>query len=346
MKTNGRIRELLATRCYNESHFDDRVVRPLLEYLGIPPEARIPQFPIENPFGEGVLRLDHLVHHGDLPLVTVEAKAASRQFDEGFRQAKNYSRNFKPRQTGCPMQERTVPFFLTVAGERVEMCRAVVRGLNIEYEPIRHEGRPAFLEWRELLAEAAAMQPTAATPVTQQVVVADVARQFFSDLYEPLDAAAPLRGKDDRKIILFNTIIAFARRRQLSRIRAACSAEGLGPRVLARVLRTIAWYREKIEANEFAGAAVARGYRNFLVQPAGRGGHRFFTGESQSRPFREGRRLRHRNVARLPEQQRPHGGGVSGAGRPTASATQSAAGRGPGALDRQRRPLPGHGCVW
>jgi len=35
------------------------------------------------------------------------------------------------------------------------MCRAVVRGLNIEYEPIRQGDLPAFLEWDELLAEAA-----------------------------------------------------------------------------------------------------------------------------------------------------------------------------------------------
>lgn len=298
MKTNGRIRELLATRCYNESHFDDRVVRPMLEHLGIPSESRIPQFPIENPFGEGLLRLDHLVHHADLPLLTVETKLTSRQFDEGSRQAKNYSRNFKPRQAGCPMQERTVPFFLTVAGDRAEMCRAVVRGLNIEYEPIRSEGRPAFLEWPELLAEAAQMQPTAATPARQQVVVADVARQFFNDLYEPLNDAASLRGKDDQRIILFNAIVDLARRRQSNRIQTLCAANGLRPRAAGKVLKTIAWYREKIEANEFTGAAVARGYRSFLLQPGGRGGHCFFTGEAQFRPYRDGRRIRYRNVAR------------------------------------------------
>jgi hypothetical protein len=271
MKTNGRIRELLATRCYNESHFDDRVVRPMLEYLGIPSEARIPQFPIENPFGEGQLRLDHLVHHGDLPLVTVEVKPASRQFDEGFRQAKNYSRNFKPRQRGCPMQERTVPFFITVVGERAEMCRAVVRGLNIEYEPIRHEGRPAFLAWQELLSEAEQMRPSAAVRATQQVVVADVARQFFNDLYEPLNTAASLRGKDDQKILLFNAIIDHARHRQSARIQTECAVAGVGPRAIAQELKTIALYREKIEANEFVGPAVARGYRSFLLQPGGRG---------------------------------------------------------------------------
>ena len=91
------------------------------------------------------------------------------------------------------MLERTVPFFITVAGNRAEMYRAVVRGLNIEYEPIRHHNKPAFLEWHELLAEAERMQPVRAIAASQQVVVADVARQFFTDLYEPLEAAAPLR---------------------------------------------------------------------------------------------------------------------------------------------------------
>lgn len=298
MKTNGRIQELLARRCYNESHFDDRVVKPMLEYLGIPSEARIPQFPIENPFGDGLLRLDHLVHHNDLPLVTVESKLTSRQFDDGARQAKNYSRNFKPRQTGCPMLERTVPFFLTVAGERAQMCRAVVRGLNIEYEPIELEGRPAFLEWHELLQEAEQMRPAKALRAGQQVVIADVARQFFNDLYEPLNAAAPLRGKDDQKIILFNAVIDLARRRQLRCIQSACATAGLGRRAVNRVLDTIACYREKIERNEFVGAAVARGYRSFLLQPEGRGGYCYFSGESQSRPYRVGRQTRYRNVAR------------------------------------------------
>lgn len=298
MKTNGRITELLAIRCYNESHFDDRVVRPMLEYLGIPSEARIPQFPIENPFGGGLLRLDHLIHHGDLPLVTVEVKPTARQFDEGFRQAKNYSRNFKPRQPGCLMLERTVPFFLTVAGAHAEMCRAVVRGLNIEYEPILQDGKPAFLEWPELMAEAGQMQPAAAVRADRQVVVADVARQFFHDLYEPLDGAASLRGKDDRKIILFNTVIDLARHGKSPRIQRVCRDAGIGPRAIGQVLKTIAVYREKIEANEFTGAAVARGYRNFLMQPGGRGGHCYFTGESQSRPYRDGRRILYRNVAR------------------------------------------------
>jgi type I restriction enzyme M protein len=43
---------------------------------------------------------------------------------------------------------------------------------------------------------------------------------------------------------------------------------------------------------------VARGYRKFLLQPGGRGGHCYFTGESQSRPYRDGHRVRYRNVAR------------------------------------------------
>jgi hypothetical protein len=89
----------------------------------------------------------------------------TRQFDIGFKQAKNYSRNFKPRQRGCPMQERTVPFLITAAGSRAEMCRADVRGLNVEYVPIRENGRLAFLEWSELLDEAERMQPARMLPV-------------------------------------------------------------------------------------------------------------------------------------------------------------------------------------
>src|SRR5204863_781367 len=42
----------------------------------------------------------------------------------------------------------------------------------------------------------------------------------------------------------------------------------------------------------------ARGYRNFLLQPAGHGGHHYFTGESQHRPYRERGRWKYRNVAR------------------------------------------------
>src|SRR6266545_3688297 len=121
MKTNGRIRELLATPCHNDIEYGHRVIWPLLDYLGIPPEARRPQFQIENPFGNGLLKLDYLLHYGDVPLVTIEGEPTARQFDQGFKQAKNYSRNFKPRQRGCPMQERTVPFLITAAGNRAEM---------------------------------------------------------------------------------------------------------------------------------------------------------------------------------------------------------------------------------
>jgi hypothetical protein len=207
MKTNGRIRELLAIRCFNDSEYCLKVVWPLLQYLGFPAETCRAQFPIENPFGSGQLRLDFLVHRGDVPLVTIEGEPTARQFDEGFKQAKNYSRNFKPRQRGCPMQERTVPFLLTAAGSRAEMCRAVVRGLNIEYEPILRDSIPAFLEWHELLAEAGQLQPTAALQPQQQVLVADAANQFFRDLYSAIDGAPALRAKDDQKIVVFNGII-------------------------------------------------------------------------------------------------------------------------------------------
>ena len=298
MKTNGRIRELLSTPCLNDIEYGHRVVWPLMDYLGIPPEARRPQFQIENPFGEGLLRLDYLVHHGDVPLVTIEGEPTARQFDIGFRQAKNYSRNFKPRQRDCLMLERTVPFLITAAGDRAEMCRAIVRGLNIEYEPIRQNGVPAFLEWDELLDEAGQLQPAAAVSPRQQVLVADLASQFFTDLFASIDRVASLRNKDDEKIILFNRIVDHARRHGEAGVQSACRKAGLQIQAINRVLRTISLYRQKIESEEFTGAAVARGYRSFLLQPGGRGTHRFFTGESQSRAYRVNGVVRYRNVAR------------------------------------------------
>ena len=298
MRTNGRIRELLSTPCRNDIEYGHRVIWPLMDYLEIPSAARRPQFQIENPFGEGLLRLDYLVHHGDVPLVTIEGEPTARQFQIGFRQAKNYSRNFKPRQRDCPMQERTVPFLITAAGDRAEMCRAVVHGLNIEYEPIRQKGVPAFLEWNELLAEAGQLQPTATVSPQQQVLVADLANQFFTDLFTSIDRAAALRKKDDEKIILFNRIVDYARQDGEAGIQFACRKAGLRARSIQRVLRTIALYRQKIESEEFTGAAVARGYRTFLLQPGGRGSHRYFTGESQSRAYRVNGVVRYRNVAR------------------------------------------------
>ncbi len=298
MKTNGRIQELLSTPCLNDIEYGHRVIWPLMDYLGIPSAARRPQFQIENPFGDGLLRLDYLVHHGDVPLVTIEGEPTARQFDIGFRQAKNYSRNFKPRQRDCPMQERTVPFLLTAAGDRAEMCRAVVRGLNIEYEPIRQNGLPAFLEWGELLSEAGQQQPAAAVSPQQQVLVADLANQFFTDLFASIDREVSLRKKDDEKIILFNRIVDYARQGGEAAIQFACRKAGLRARSIQRVLRTIGLYRQKIQSEEFTGAAVARGYRTFLLQPGGRGSHRYFTGESQSRAYRVNGVVRYRNVAR------------------------------------------------
>lgn len=298
MKTNGRIRELLAISCFNDIEYGHRVIWPLLDYLDIPPQARRPQFQIENPFGDGLLRLDYLIHHGDLPLVTIEGEPTARQFEIGYKQAKNYSRNFKPRQRDRPMQERTVPFLITAAGNRAEMCRAVVRGLNVEYEPILQNRLPAFLERRELLAEAGKMQPAASVNPKQQVLVADAAHQFFQDLYASIEGVPALRGKDDQKIILFNRIIDLARRRQERAVQAVSKLAGLGQRASAGIQSTIGWYRQKIESDELTGAAVARGYRSFLLQPGGRGGHLYFTGESQSRPYHIRGAVRYRNVAR------------------------------------------------
>src|SRR5712671_3482788 len=132
MKINGIIGELLGTECYNDIEYGHRVIWPLLDYLGIPPHARRPQFQIENPFGSGLLRLDYLIHVHDLPMVTVEGEPHASQFDQGYKQARNYSTNFRPRRDS-PMRQMTVPFLNVAAGGRAEMRRAVARGLNIEY---------------------------------------------------------------------------------------------------------------------------------------------------------------------------------------------------------------------
>lgn len=312
MKTNGRIRELLATTCANDVEYGHRVIWPLLDYLGIPSAARRPEFQIENPFNDKQLRVDFLIHVGDIPMVTIEGEPHTRQFDEGYRQAKNYSKNFRPRQRDCPMREMTVPFLLVAAGGRAETYRAVARGINVDYELIDQDGKPAFLEWSDILAEAAKVPAFGAAPQQlelfgaapgpvsemQQVLKADAARQFFSDVYAAIRSSRALREKEDRSIVLFNRIIDLARQGQAPKIARACRQEGLSGQASDRVMEALAWYERQIEANEFSGAAVARGYRNFLVQPAGHGGHYFFTGTTQHRPVIVGGQLRYREVAR------------------------------------------------
>jgi hypothetical protein len=283
MKTNGRILELLSIPCHNDNEYGHRIIWPLLEYLGIPGEMRRPQFPIENPFGAGQLKLDFLVHVQDIPMVTIESEPRASQFEQGFRQAKNYSTNFKPRHPDCVIREMTVPFLIVAAGSRAEMLRAVATGLNIQYQPIIKDGQPAFLEWHELQAEAERIVGTVGEE--EPVLKADAARQFFDDLYRAINAAAALRRKDDAKIILFNRVIDLARVNRPGRIRNACASAGLGDRATDKVMEAISWYKDKVEANEFSGPAVARGYRAFLVQPGGEGGHYYFTGESQHRPY-------------------------------------------------------------
>ncbi len=313
MKTNGRIRELLAIKCLNDIEYGHRVIWPLMDYLGIPSEMRRPQFQIENPFGNGLLKLDYLIHVGDIPMVTIEGEPKATLFQTGLKQAKNYSTNFKPRQRDCPMREMTVPFLVIAAGSRAEMRRAVAEGLNIEYRPILENGEPAFLEWNELL-EAAARVPVFGLPAEQpdlfpevtpaatvgqdEVLRADAARQFFEDVYSAIDSAASLRNKDDRKIMLLNDVIELARRNQVGRIRKACADAGLSKKAMGNVLEALSWYEEKVQSDEFSGAAVARGYRNFLVQPGGRGSHWYFTGETQHRPSVINGKVSYREVAR------------------------------------------------
>ena len=128
--------------------------------------------------------------------------------------------------------------------------------------------------------------------------MADAATQFFRDIFAVIDKAPSLRGKDDRKIMLFNQIIDDTRRDGEKAFESTCGDAGLRTRSITRLIDTFGRYRRKIETQEFSGAAVARGYRTFLIQPGGHGSHRFFTGESQARSYRAGGVLRYRNVAR------------------------------------------------
>lgn len=312
MKINGRIQEFLSTVCANDIEYGHRVIWPMLDYLDVPSGARRPEFQIENPFNDKPLRIDFLLHVGDIPMLTIEGEPHARQFEQGLREAKTYSKNFRPRQRDCPMREMTVPFLMVAAGTRAETYRAVARGINVDYELIEQKGKPAFLEWNDILAEAAKVPAfgagaeqldlfgTRPGPVseTQQVLKADAARQFFADLYAAINSTRALRNKEDRSIVLFNRIIDLARKKQEPKIARACRQEGLTGQATDRVMEALSWYERQIEANEFSGAAVARGYRNFLIQPAGRGGHYFFTGTTQHRPVTVGGQVRYREVAR------------------------------------------------
>ncbi|OYV83219.1 MAG: protoporphyrinogen oxidase, partial [Planctomycetia bacterium 21-64-5] len=88
------------------------------------------------------------------------------------------------------------------------------------------------------------------------------------------------------------------RQGQAPKIARTCRKAGLTGQATDRVMEALSWYERQMEANEFSGAAVARGYRNFLVQPAGCGGHYFFTGTTQHRPVITGGQVRYRKVAR------------------------------------------------
>jgi len=105
-----------------------------------------------------------------------------------------------------------------------------------------------------------------------------------------------LRNKDDQKIILFNRIIDHARQGGEAGIRSVCRQLGVDTPVSGSRAENNCVVSAEDESREFTGAAVARGYRTFLLQPGGRGTHRFFTGEAQSRPYRVNGVTRYRNV--------------------------------------------------
>lgn len=295
MKVDGPIAGILARRVHNEHDYYHRVIYPLLDELGFPTHeddtARWPQFPIRNPTGDGWLKLDYLSAVGSLPMLIIEGKERATLFRDGLRQASTYARNFEPKPDS-PVRKMTVPFLLVAAGERAEMFRAVARGIEVVYEPIRQAGQPAFLEWAELLREAEryrdlrdvelpAAQPAAGGPITEQELLkAEFAEQFFDDVYSAIFEVASLRKHDDRRLVLFSRIIQNARSGDGARVTALCEDAGLSKKATAKVHEALSWYADKF-ARELEGPAVARAFRDFITSDQTRKGLKLFTGTSQ-----------------------------------------------------------------
>ncbi len=85
------------------------------------------------------------------------------------------------------------------------------------------------------------MQPPAGLQAEQHVLVADAANQFFRDLYAAIEYPSALLGRDDQRIILFNSIIELARRQHEGGIQAACARAGVRTRAVRRILKTIVY---------------------------------------------------------------------------------------------------------
>ena len=297
MKVDGPIAGILARRVHNEHDYYHQVIYPLLDELGFPQShddqvARWPQFQIRNPTGDGWLKLDYLSAVGSLPMLIIEGKERATLFRDGLRQASTYARNFEPKSESG-IRKMTVPFLLVAAGERAEMFRAVARGIDIMYEPLRHEGQPSFLEWAELLREAEryrelpdvelpAAQPAGGEPITEQELLkAEFAEQFFDDLYTAIFEAAALRKHNDRRLVLFSEIIQTARSGDGARISQLCREAGLSQKATGKVHEALSWYADKFAARELEGPAVARAFRDFITTDQPRKGRKPFTGDSQ-----------------------------------------------------------------
>ncbi len=303
MKTHSDITHLLNKPIRNEHDYYHKVVYPLLDILGVPEEFRWPQFPIRNPFGSGDLRLDYLLYVQDVPMVIVEATLAKEAFADGFRQARNYARNFETKID--EIRDMTVPFILVAADGDIRMFRATPKGINIEYEPL-----DGFLAWEEIMSEAQLFEPRdmaqldflrpAVAPPTKpiarpEILQAKLAEQFFFELSMALKTVDSLkdasgRDKDDAQIMLMNRIIRAARIHDEAAIDRACQEAGLDKMMLEIVEAALKRYQQKFTTRQFDGPAVARAYREFVSKA--------FTGESRSLPIRWGKQVRYENTAR------------------------------------------------
>lgn len=266
MKPFQALAAVLARPARNEAAYSRFNVEKMLELLGVPedPTVRLCEFRVDNPFGDADLRLDFLlVVDAEIPMVVIEAKRNARDFDKARDEAVNYARNFNPRESNI-RRMMTVPFIIAAAGHRAEMYRATVRGIEIVYEPIRDGGAAVFLEWSELVEEAAAFRavagpiPPAATesPRAAAALEIELVKKFLDELYEAI--YGKLRDRDDARVQLLDAIALAARDRDTEAALHAARQAKLPASAIARIRKALQRYDRALAGGLLGGAAPRR----------------------------------------------------------------------------------------
>jgi hypothetical protein len=299
------VADILSVKTRNETEYSRYVLEKLLDRLGIPdePSVRLQQFRVDNPFGDGDLRLDFLiVVDGSVPMVVIEAKRQEGDYDKAREEAINYARNFTPREKG--VRKMTPPFVLAAAGRRVEMLGAAAKGIEVVYEPVLSKGQPAFLEWTELVRQASAFKAlsgkSAPTPEdgrhSSGAIEIEIVKTFLDDLHATIYGA--LRKHDDERVRVLNRILLAARQNDSALAMQIAAAAKLSQSARRGVRRVLEKYEASLRAGLLAGPAAATGYRDFITMERSAGGLDLFTGDSQSRPYRLRGKVHYRETAR------------------------------------------------